>query len=179
MPRCVGVDGKCGLSLAGGAPFVVETCSPVRDGSGRGGCPSGFVACTPLPCPRDSAGSDTLDLGKGRSCVSFNGVYSLPGVRDLRRGAARSPCPFALGNGAAIVLSVVLAGSAAPVRDICGVSPCVPPRILNLSLSAPWLRGRSGSDALDGGKRLGLNRARLALVGDMNEALPLELRSPS
>ena len=178
-PRSVGVEGKSGLWLACGPPFAPRNCPPVSGSRGMGACPSAYVAWTPLACSLTSSGGEAPGCGKTSGRVLFNGVYSLPGVRDLRLGVAHSPCLFALQTDATPGPFAAFLGSTSPALVSCRVCPFMPSLSLSLSLSDPWLRGRCDSDALDRGKSLGLNRARLAFVGDMKDALLLELCSPS
>lgn len=95
-PRCVGVNGKFGLGLAGGAPFVSakDASTPGCDEYSAG--PSGSVASMPFRPSLAPSGGEARGFWTMTGYVFLLGVYSLRGFRDLRLGVARSPCPFTL-----------------------------------------------------------------------------------
>ena len=106
------------------------------------------------------------------------------GVRDLRLGAAEMPLR---GVGATSPTSGSVFGPSVPGSSSPGRVSVPPLRISSasftfdvrvLTLGLFLLLRLLGSDDCARGKRSGLNRAKLAFVGDMNEARGPELSLP-
>lgn len=132
------------------------------------------VDCIPATSSLSPIGGEARGsrAAEDRACLE-KGSLSL-GVCDLRRAAPCSPMTFALMSAIAVAL---LGIGFSP--DELDVPPFTTSLIPRLWLSSPLLLGFCDSAGLERGRRFGLKRARLAFVGDMNDARRLALDPPS